>query len=536
MTVLWTFLPGVATATLRFTDVTAAAGITFVHESGRAGAKLLPETMGAGVALFDYDGDGWLDLLFVNGRAWKDDGRSTTPALYRNRGDGTFADVTRGSGLDVELYGMGAAVADFDADGDADVYLTALEGDRLFRNGGDGTFTDVTAAAGIANRDFGTSAAWLDVDRDGDLDLFVANYVRWSVETDQRCSLDGRTRSYCTPEVYPGVASRLFRNRGDGSFEDVSAAAGIADPSAKALGVAVLDFDGDRWPDLFVANDTRPNQLFRNRGDGSFVDVALEAGVAFSEEGQARGAMGAAAGDWDRSGRAHLLVGNFSSEMAALYRNEGEGLFRDVARASPLGPATLPTLAFGALLFDHDLDGWLDALLANGHIEETIQRVQPAIPYAQPTQLFRNQGGRFMLANDTVGPDLGTPRVARGAAYGDVDGDGDLDLALTTNHGPAVLLRNDGGDANRWLRVRARGTGGNRDGLGTVVRLHRAGGAQWAVVHSGSSYCSASEPQVTLGLGDDQRVETVEVEWPGGRRRRYLDVPAGVELVVDERH
>jgi hypothetical protein len=534
-------LAAVATPTgassVRFTDVTAAAGITFTHESGRAGGKLLPETMGAGAAFFDYDGDGWLDLLLVNGRSWRDDGRETLPALYRNRGDGTFADVTRGSGLDVELYGMGVAVGDYDGDGDADLYLTALEGDRLFRNGGDGRFADVTAAAGIANRDFGSSAAWLDHDRDGDLDLFVANYVRWSEKSDLPCSLDGRTRSYCTPEVYPGVASKLWRNLGDGRFADASAAAGIANPEAKALGVAVLDFDGDRWPDLFVANDTRPNQLFRNRGDGTFVDVALEAGVAYSEEGQARGAMGADAGDWDRSGRPHLLVGNFSQEMSALYRNEGDGLFVDRARASALGRETLPTLAFGAFLFDYDLDGWLDVLLANGHIEEEIARVQPTVAYAQPAQLFRNEGsGRFVLANGAVGPDLSMPRVARGAAYGDYDGDGDLDVVLSTNHGPAVLLRNDGGSASRWLRVRTVGVRSNRDGYGALVRVRDASGTQWRAVHSGSSYCSASEPQLTFGLGRDHRVESLELEWPSGLRRRYLGAPTGVELVLTEGH
>jgi hypothetical protein len=522
---------------VRFADVTAAAGIRFVHNSGRAGKKLLPETLGSGGAFLDFDGDGWLDLFLVNSRDWKPRGRKSLPALYRNRGNGTFADVTRDSGLAVELYGMGVAAADYDNDGDPDLYLTALEGDRLFRNEGKGKFRDVTATSGLRNANFGTSAAWLDYDKDGKADLFVANYVQWSEDKDLWCSLDGATKSYCTPESYKGTSSKLFRNLGMGKFADVSRKAKVDDPTSKALGVAVLDFNGDGWPDLFVANDTQPNKLYRNLKNGTFAEEGLEAGVAFGEDGVARGAMGVDAADYDRSGRPHLLVGNFSNEMLALYHNEGNGVFLDEAPASAVGRASLLTLTFGAFFFDYDLDGHLDIFAANGHIEEEINRVQPRIQYRQPSLLFRNlSAGKFEPVTAAVGPDLGQPRVARGAAYGDYDRDGDLDLLVTTNHGPAHLFRNDplpGGPRNHWLRVRTVGTRSNRDGLGAVVRVTSASGRQWQMVRSGSSYCSQSELTLTFGLGRDTRAD-VEIEWPSGQKQRLANVAADRLLVVEE--
>src|SRR4029077_8159652 len=362
---------------IKFTDITAAAGIKFVHNSGRAGKKYSPETMGSAVAVFDADGDGWLDILFINSRDWKKGARKSLPALYHNNHNGTFTDVTKGSGLDVETYGLGVAVADYDNDGREDVYITSLDGDRLFHNEGGGKFKDVTAASGIKNASFGTSAAWVDYDKDGKVDLFVANYVQWSRDKDLWCSLDGSTKSYCTPESYKGTSSKLYRNLGGGKFEDVSQKAGVGDPTSKSLGVAVLDYNGDGWPDLFVANDTQPNKLYRNLGNGTFKDEALEAGVAFSEEGTARGAMGVDAADYDRSGRPHLLVGNFTNDMLALYHNEGSGVFVDEAPSSTLGQASLLTLTFGVFFFDYDLDGLPDILAANGHLEEEINRVQP---------------------------------------------------------------------------------------------------------------------------------------------------------------
>jgi enediyne biosynthesis protein E4 len=527
--------PAPAPKGVKFTDVTAAAGIKFKHNSGRSGKKYMPETLGSGVALFDADGDGWLDVLLINSRDWQPRGRKSLHALYRNKGNGTFADVTRGSGLDVEMYGMGVAAADYDNDGRQDVYITALEGDRLFHNEGKGKFKDVTAAAGIRNADFGTSASWLDYDRDGKADLFVANYVQWSRDKDLWCSLDGATKSYCTPESYKGTASKLYRNLGGGKFQDVSQKAGVADPTSKALGLAVLDYNGDGWPDLFVANDTQPNKLYRNNKNGTFTDEAVEAGVAFSEEGTARGAMGVDAGDYDRSGRPHLLVGNFTNEMLALYHNEGSGIFVDEAPASTVGQASLLTLTFGVFFFDFDLDGQLDILAANGHLEEEINRVQPRVSYKQAPLLFHNRGkGKFASVAAAMGPELSRPIVARGAAYGDVDRDGDLEVVLTTNHGPAYLFRNDGSNRNRWLRVRTVGTKSNRDGIGAVVRVTSASGKQWTMVRSGSSYCSQSEIAPTFGLGQDKVVQALEVEWPSGAKQRFTNVPANQVITVQE--
>jgi hypothetical protein len=518
-----------------FTDVTASAGVRFVHNSGRAGKKWLPETLGSGCAFFDADGDGWLDIFLVNSRDWSPRGRRSLPALYRNNRDGTFTNVTAGSGLDVELYGMGVAIGDFDNDGRDDVYLTALEGDRLFRNEGNFRFRDVTRLSGIQNADFGTSAAWLDYDRDGKLDLFVANYVKWTPKGDLWCSLDGATKSYCTPESYKGTSSRLFRNLGGGKFEDVSRRAGVDDPTSKSLGVAVLDYDGDGWPDIFVANDTQPNKLYRNNRNGTFTEEGVSAGVAFGEDGVARGAMGTDAADYDGCGRPHLLVGNFSNEMLGLYHNEGNGLFVDEAPRSTVGKASLLTLAFAVFYFDYDLDGRLDLFAANGHIEEEINRVQPKVSYRQPPHVFRNLGkGRFEEVTRALGAAFARPIVARGAAYGDYDRDGDLDLLISTNHGPAYLFRNDGGNRNRWICIRTQGTKSNRDGIGAVVRVESASGRQWRMVHSGSSYCSQSDLAVTFGLGQDPVVKVVEIEWPSGLKQRFTNVAANQFLVAVE--
>ena len=527
--------PAAAPGEVTFADVTRTAGIRFVHNSGRAGQKWLPETLGSGVAFFDADDDGWTDLLFVNGRDWQPRGRRSFSALYRNDGRGGFRDVTAGSGLDVELYGIGVAVGDYDNDGLGDVYLTALEGDRLFHNEGGGRFRDVTRASGIANTDFGTSAAWLDYDKDGRLDLFVANYVRWTAKTDLRCSLDGATKSYCTPESYAGTASKLYRNLDGGRFGDVSKAAGVQDPTSKSLGIAVLDFDSDAWPDLFVANDTQPNKLYRNNRNGTFTETGLRAGVAYSEEGTARGAMGVDAADYDRSGHPHLLIGNFSNQMLGLYHNEGNGLFVDEAPRSTIGRVSLLTLAFGVFFFDYDLDGWPDILAANGHIEEEIGRVQPKVQYQQPPLVFRNLGARrFEHVTPALGADFSRPIVARGAAYADYDHDGDLDVALTTNHGPAYLYRNDGGNRHNWIAVRARGTKSNRDGIGAIVRVASGEARQWQMVRSGSSYASQSDLTLTFGLGANPAPVAVEVEWPSGARERIANVPTRQLIVVEE--
>jgi hypothetical protein len=525
----------VAQCAVQFKDVTTAAGIRFTHNSGRAGKKYLPETMGSGGAFLDMDGDGWQDILLLNSKDWAARGRRSISALYKNNRNGTFTNVTAGSGLDAEMYAMGVAVADYDNDGREDVYITALEGDRLFHNEGAGKFRDVTKTAGIRNANFGTSAAWVDYDKDGKADLFVANYVQWTVKGDLWCSLDGATKSYCTPESYKGTSSKLYRNVGGGKFEDVTAKAGVGEPTSKSLGIAAIDYNADGWPDLFVANDTQPNKLYRNKGNGTFVEEAVSAGIAFGEDGVARGAMGVDFGDYDRSGRAHLLIGNFSNQMLGLYHNEGTGLFVDEAPRSPVGRASLLSLAFGVFFFDYDLDGHPDVFAANGHIDEEIGRVQPKIAYKQPALLFRNTGkGRFENASSTAGADLFQPLVARGAAYGDFDRDGDLDVLVTANHGPARLFRNDGGNANNWVRFALKGTKANRSGLGAVVRIESQSGKQWQTVHSGSSYCSQSELPLTFGLGKDATVTAVEVIWPSGTRQRFTNVKVNTHYSIDE--
>ena len=525
----------VAPAPVTFTDVTAQAGIKFVHNSGRAGKKFLPETLGSGVAWFDADGDGWADILLVNSKDWTPRGRRSLPALYRNNRDGTFTNITAGSGLDVEMYGMGVAIGDYDNDGRDDVYITALEGDRLFHNEGHGKFRDVTKASGIDNASFGTSAAWVDYDRDGKLDLFVANYVQWTAKGDLWCSLDGATKSYCTPESYKGTSSKLYHNLGNGKFEDVSQKAGVADPTSKSLGVTVLDYNGDGWPDLFVSNDTQPNKLYRNNRNGTFTEEGMAAGVAFGEDGVARGAMGVDAADYDRSGRPDLLVGNFSNQMLGLYHNEGTGLFVDEAPSSTVGRASLLTLTFGAFFFDYDLDGYPDIFAANGHIEEEIGRVQPKVQYKEPPLLFHNLGKRqFENVTARMGAAFNRPVVARGAAYADYDHDGDLDILVTTNDGPAYLFRNDGGNRNNWICMRLVGRKSNRDGMGAVVRVTSKSGKQWNMVRSGSSYCSQSDLALTFGLGSDPAVETIEIAWPSGEKQKLGGMAANQFLTIDE--
>jgi len=527
-------------SSITFRDVTQKAGIHFIHNNAAYGKKYLPETMGPGVAFIDYDNDGWPDIFLVNGMDWPSHpGKHSTPQLYHNNHDGTFTDVTHKAGLDLQIFGLGVAVGDYDNDGFDDLFVSALGQSRLFHNNGNGTFSDVTEKAGLAARkEFSTSAAWVDYDKDGKLDLVVGNYVQWSAETDLYCTLDGKSKSYCTPESYKGTAVRLWHNRGDGTFEDATKKAGLSEPTSKTLGIAVLDYDNDGWPDLLFSNDTQPNKLYHNNGNATFTEKAVVAGVAFSEDGVARAGMGVDAADYDHSGAPGILITNFSNQMLSLYHNEGKGLFVDEAPRSDVGRASLLTLGFGCFFFDYDLDGWPDILIANGHIDSDIQRVQPNVKYAMPPHLFRNLGkGNFQEVTKSLGAAFAAPRVGRGAAYADINNDGRLDVLLTTNGGPVYLFLNQASPAsiaNKSLRIKLVGTKSNRDGIGTIVKLSAGGENQTQMLRSGSSYLSASELVLTFGLAQHALADSVELRWPSGQVDKLSLLPADQTVTITE--
>ena len=531
--------PARPTGPITFTDVTAQAGIHFKHNSGAFGEKYLPETMGSGVCVIDYDNDGWPDILFVNSMDWPGhaSGKSYS-ALYHNNRNGTFTDVTHQAGLDVEMYGLGCTVGDYDNDGFDDIYITAIGGSHLFRNLGNGRFADVTQKAGLADSGFPASAVWFDYDHDGRLDLFVTHYVEWSLATDQACLLDGKHKSYCTPEVYKGQSARLFHNLGSGRFEDVTKRAGLEDASGKSLGIALIDYDNDGWLDLFVTNDTQSNKLYRNKHNGTFSEDGVATGVAFSDAGRARAGMGTDAGDYDNSGRQSLVIGNFTTESMTLYHNDPSGLFTDETAASGIGPPSARSLTFGTLFLDYDLDGHPDIVAVNGHVADDISTVQPTLHYAEPPLLFRNLGnGKFEDVSTKVGPAFREPMVARGAAYADFDNDGDLDLVITTNNGPARLLRNDNGNRNDLLRVKLVGTRSNRDAIGAKVTLTKTDGTQLhAMVKTGSSYLSQSEFPVTFGLGkpSNEKFVNLEIVWPNGGKESIPHVAANQFITIKE--
>jgi hypothetical protein len=526
-------------AEVTFTDVTSQAGIRFRHNNGAFGKKYLPETNGSGCAFLDYDNDGWQDILFINSNSFADAPKkiNSVMALYHNNQNGTFSDVTRAAGLAKSIYGQGVAVGDYDNDGFVDIFVTALGQSLLFRNNGAGKFTDVTAKAGLTSPGyFSSSAAFFDYDKDGRLDLFLCNYVEWSVETDVFCALDNVNKSYCTPEKYKGQSSRLYHNVG-GKFVDVTEKAGLLDPTGKSLGVAIVDYDRDGWPDIFVANDTQPNKLYKNNsGKGTFTESALAAGVALSEEGKARGGMGTDFADIDGSGNPSIIVGNFSNDMLALFRNQGKGLFIDQAPSSNIGQATMLSLTFGLFFFDYDLDGAPDFFMANGHVADDINKVQPKINYAMKPQLFRNEGkARFTETTARAGRPFQRAVVGRGAAYGDYDNDGDLDILLTTNGGPAYLLRNDNGNQARFVRFKTVGDKSNRDGIGAKITIILADGSkQWQWAHSGSSYCSQSELPLTFGLNRNDKIARVDIEWPSGKVDKLTDLAANQFYVLKE--
>lgn len=535
---LWaqpTSAPADSSPERRFVDVSATTGVSWRHENGDFGQRWLPETLGPGVLIFDANGDRHLDLLFVNGRGFPGKpGPAATPALYLNQGGMRFSDATAASGLSLSAYCLGGAAADIDNDGDTDVFLSCVGQDILLRNDG-AKFVDVSRAAGLVESyELAASAAFFDADRDGFVDLFVTRYVRWTPETDQHCSFFGSGKSYCTPIVYEGLASRFYRNKGNGTFDERTQAAGLHHASSKALGVVPVDLDGDRWVDLVVACDTYQNLVFRNRGNGTFEDIGLTAGIALSLTGQPRGGMGIDAGDFNRGGRQSLVITYFSREMTGLYLNQGDNFFLDLGSASEVGRKTESTVGWGTFFFDFDLDGWLDLLVANGHLDAKAESPQSTGKHAQPQQLFANRGkGEFQEVTGSSGGDLARPLVGRGAAFGDLDEDGDLDVVITTNAGTPRIFENRGPAAN-WLRIRLQGTRSNRDGLGAEVAVTIAGARQTWQVRAGGSYLSQSEISPTFGLGGSGTVDTVEVRWPSGAVQTIGAVRANQVLEVVE--
>lgn len=528
-------------STIRFEDVTKASGVAFVHVNGAAGKKWMPETMGSGVAAFDADGDGRPDLLFVNGTYWPGDPRGAKgqPALafYRNvtePGEGPrFVEATREAGLSVSLFGMGAAVGDVDGDGAPDLFVTGVNGNRLLVNDGKGRFRDATKGSGLEATGWGSSAAFADLDGDAVLDLFVGRYVDWTPKTDLFCTLDGRTKSYCTPERYPGVSSRLFKGLGGGRFRDVTKESGVENPNGKALGVAVRDVNGDGRPDVAVANDTSPNNLFRNvktvDGVPLFTDVAIESGVAVGEDGRARGAMGLTFGDARGEGGVSLAVGNFSNEMWSFWSAAPDGeFFADESITSGLGRTTLLPLTFGVQFADLDLDGLLDLVGVNGHVETTVQEVQPTVTYRQPQLLFRGLGqGRFADVSAQAGEAFLLPVVGRGLAVADLDGDARPDLVVTANGGEARVLRNVTQTPNRSVALDLRAAGGNRLAVGARVTSRVGSRTRTDEVSGGDGYLSVSERTVRVGLGTAAKLDEATVRWPDGTTERARDLAPG---------
>ena len=540
-------------------DVTAESGLAFTHTSGAYGEKLLPETMGGGVAVLDFDNDNDADLLFVNSTTWpwkRGEGEpAPTLALFANDGQGKFTDATKSAGLDISLYGMGAAVGDFNGDGWSDLFLSAVGPNRLLKNE-QGKFVDVTATAGVAGADdaWSTGCTWLDYNRDGRLDLFVCNYVKWSRELDvsQGFTLTGNERAYGPPLNFEGTLSYLYRNDGEGKFTDVSQAAGInvynsaqpekKIPAGKSLGVVPFDLDGDGWLDIVVANDTVQNFVFHNQKDGTFDEIGSQAGIAFGPDGSARGAMGIDVARPRNSPAVAVVIGNFANEPTSFFVSQGEPgalLFEDQSVSNGLGPQTRLELKFGVFFFDYDLDGRLDVLAANGHLEEEINKVVPSQHYQQPPQLFWNAGPTeatefVKVPKDKVGDEFSQPIVGRGAAYADFDGDGDLDVVLTQTGGPARLLRNDQALGHHWLRVKLKGRGANPEAQGAIVRLHAGGVVQERVVSPTHGYLSQSELTVTFGLGKSSQIDKLEILWPGGQKQEIASPQADQLLNISQ--
>jgi len=532
---------------LSFTDITEQAGIDFQHVTGAFGEKWMPETMGGGAAFLDYDGDEHPDILFVNSSYWPEhepDGKKPTGRLYRSRGDGTFDDVSESTGISgISCYGMGPAIADFDGDGDPDVYITAVGRNTLLRNDA-GVFVDVTDQAGVgfgigdgqaSDWEWSTGAAWVDHDRDGDLDLFVANYVQWTPQTDIWTTLDGKSKSYATPQRYEGASCLLFRNNGDGAFTDVTKQAGVHNSQGKSLGVVTDDFNDDGWPDIVVTNDTQPNFLYVSNQDGTFTDQALSLGVAYDENGLARAGMGVTVADVAGDGRRAIAIGNFSGEPVSLYTQTPAKLFVDRAGPARLTKPTDNVLTFGLLFADMNLDGYDDLLAANGHIEPEIEHVKKEWTFAQPPQLFlNNRAAQFVDIGAEIGEAFPRPMVARALATADIDGDGDLDVLFSANGGKPRLLRNDLSEKANVVRVRLIGRGKNRDAVGARLRAVIGDHTVSRYVTTGGSYLSQSELTATMGLGAAEKIDRLDIRWPDGAEQSFSDVAANREYLVEQ--
>ena len=529
----------------RFLDVTARAKLDFRHQSSGTSEKYLIESMGSGVAMFDYDNDGRLDLFFVNGAALTDPmppGREADKSdprfwnrLYHNNGDGTFTDVTLQAGVKGHSYGMGVAAGDYDNDGYADLYVTNFGRNILYHNNGDGTFTDVTRSAGVECGGWSSSACWVDYDRDGRLDLIVTRYLQWDYALNLYCGeKKPGFRSYCHPEHFKPVTHVVYHNNGDGTFTDVTARCGFAKSPGKGLGVAINDFDRDGWPDVLVANDSFPQQLFRNKRDGSFEEVGLPAGVAYDDDGKTFAGMGLDFDDYDNDGWPDVFINSLSNQRYALFRGI-EGSFEYVSGSAGVGAITALYSGWGAKFVVYDNDGWRDLFVGQGHVMDNIELTQPSIRYLQTPLLMRNLRGKFEDVSRRSGAPFSVPRAARGVACGDLDNDGFIDIAINCNNGSCVVLRNQGGNGNHWLTVDTVGVKSNRDGIGARLTLTAESGAkQVAMVSTAGSYQSSSDKRVHFGLGTDRRARRLEIHWPSGIVQKLDGIDADQILKVKE--
>lgn len=532
---------------VEFTDVTSAVHLDFKHESSATSNKYLIETMGGGVALLDYDNDGRLDIFFTNGAKVDDpmpDGKAADKSdskfwnrLYHQNPDGTFTDVTEKAGLTgipQNHYDMGVAVGDYDNDGFEDIYITGFGGNTLYHNNGNGTFTDVTKAAGAAGGEWSASAGFFDYDNDGKLDLFVTRYINWTYKTNRYCGeRKPGYRAYCHPDNYDGVTDILYHNNGDGTFTDVSKKAGVANPNGKGLGVSFADYDGDGFTDIFVANDSVQCFLYHNNGNGTFSEVGLLAGVGFNEDGKTFAGMGADFTDFNNDGFPDIVVTDLSNERYMLFRNNGDGTFRDATNLSGVGAATMAFSGWSTHLFDYDNDGWKDLFVAQAHVMDTIQQTSPNLTYMQPPLLLRNESGHFtrVIAGDAFQKDW----AGRGAAFGDIDNDGDIDVVVSNLGQNAYLLRNDGGNRQNWIGIETVGKKSNRDGIGSRVKVVSASGtAQYFTVNTAIGYLSASDKRLTVGLGADSAAKLVEIRWPSGVVQKFENVKSGEKLKAVE--